>query len=353
MQRAPRDQPHERAFQLADIGTHIAGDKERDLHRQRSLLTLRLLLQDGDLGFEIGGLNVDHQAPLEARAQTVFKVLQLLGRPVGRDDDLLQAFVQRVERMEELFLGALLAGQELDVVDEQHIHTAVLVAEAGHLVVAHGVDQLVRKLLAGNIADGCVRHARLHTMADGLHQVGLAHAYAAIHEERVVGLGRALRHSLRGSMRELVARADHEAVELVARVQLRGRVPVEASLLRTVVQRAVARAAGRARGVRGLRCKAAILTHTRSVGIGRGLLEDHRIDLQPHVVDGLTDQVAVAIAYVLELRRRDAHIQCAFHDVAEACRLEPRLKGLSIDLLLERAEDAYPLVERGGRDGNK
>ena len=75
---------------------------------QHDVLALRLLLQDGDLGFEIGRLNVGDQSPLEAAAQAVFDLGQLLGRAVGGDDDLLHALVQRVEGVEELLLRALL-----------------------------------------------------------------------------------------------------------------------------------------------------------------------------------------------------------------------------------------------------
>ena len=56
--------------------------------------------------------------------------------------------------MEELFLRALLLREELDVVDEQHIDRAELVAEAGHLVVAQRVDHLVSELLDRDVADG-------------------------------------------------------------------------------------------------------------------------------------------------------------------------------------------------------
>ena len=72
--------------------------------------------------------------------------------------------------------------------------------------------------------------AALDLVADGLHQVGLAHADAAIQEERVVGLRRTLRDRLAGGVGELVAAADDEGVEGVARIQLRRAVPVEARL---------------------------------------------------------------------------------------------------------------------------
>ncbi len=178
------------------------------------VLALGLLLQDGDLGLEVRRLDVGDQAPLEAASAGGLRSLgQLFGRAVAGDDDLLHALVQGVEGVEELLLGALLAGEELDVVDEQHVHVAEAVAEAGHLVVADGVDHLVGELLAGDVADGGVRLAALHVVADGVHQVGLAHADAAVEEERVVGLGGALGDGLRGGHGELVAAADDEGVE--------------------------------------------------------------------------------------------------------------------------------------------
>ncbi len=161
------------------------------------LLALRLLLQNGDLGFEIGRLNVGDQSPLETRAQPVFNLGQLLGRTIGGDHDLLHALVQRVEGVEELLLRALLLRDELDVVDEQHIHGAEAIAEAGHAVVAQRGDHLVGELFRGDVADARHGLAALHFVADGVHQVRLAHADAAIEEERIVGARRPLGDSQR------------------------------------------------------------------------------------------------------------------------------------------------------------
>ena len=186
---------------------------------------------------------------------------EIFGRAVGGDDDLLVALVQRVEGVEELVLGALLAGEELDVVDEQHVDAAVLVAEAGHLLVAHVGDHLVGELLARDVADGGLRLAALHLVADGVHEVGLAEADAAVEEERVVGLRWALGDRLRGGACELVAGAEDEAVEVVARVELRGGVPVETCLLAVTYGRCgpLSGLARRAGAVRGRGRKAAIL----------------------------------------------------------------------------------------------
>ena len=55
--------------------------------------------------------------------------------------------------MEEFLLGALFPGEELHVVDQQHVDAAVALAQVGHLVVPDGVDDLVRKLLRRDIGD--------------------------------------------------------------------------------------------------------------------------------------------------------------------------------------------------------
>ena len=69
----------------------------------------------------IGGLDVGEKPPLEPRAEAFLQRRDLARRPVGRDDDLRAALVQRVEGVEELLLDPLLALDELDVVDEEDV----------------------------------------------------------------------------------------------------------------------------------------------------------------------------------------------------------------------------------------
>ncbi len=135
-----RDQ---RALKFAHVGAHIRGDEQRHVGRKLHLLVLGLLLQNGDLGFEIGRLNVGDQSPLKTRAQAVFNLGQFLRRTVGCDHDLLHALVQSIEGMEELFLRALFLRDELDVVDQQHVDGAEAIAEAGHAIVAQRGDHFV------------------------------------------------------------------------------------------------------------------------------------------------------------------------------------------------------------------
>ena len=218
MEAAPRHQAHQRAFQFAHIGAHVTCDKQRHVHRKMRVFQLRLALQDRDLCFQIRRLDVDHQTPLKARAQTIFETVQLLGRTIARDDDLLAVFVQRVEGVEELFLRALFTGKELNVIDQQHIRGAETVAKTGDAIVSHTVDHLVRERFTGDIGDGSMRHAVLHTMPYGMHQMRFAETNATVHEQRVIHAGGSLGNGLRRRTRELIARTAHKRVELIPRV---------------------------------------------------------------------------------------------------------------------------------------
>ena len=103
------------------------------------------------------------------------------------------ALVERVERVEELFLRAVAAGEEVDVVDHQHVDVAVAVAELVHVAVLDRVDELVDEAVARQIEDARVGVALEHLLADGLQQVRLAEPDAAVDEQRVVRLARAAR----------------------------------------------------------------------------------------------------------------------------------------------------------------
>ena len=112
---------------------------------------LRLLLQNRQAHLDIGRLQVGHQAPLKPRNQPLLEVLDLAGRTVAGQHDLLVRLVQRIEGVEELLLNPLFAGQELDVVNEQHVGLPVFLAEAGELVVLDAVNVFVGKLLRGKV----------------------------------------------------------------------------------------------------------------------------------------------------------------------------------------------------------
>ena len=200
----------------------MVGDEFGHILGQVEVEKLRLALDDGHAGLEIRRLDVGGQAPLEAGAQTLFQALDLLGRAVGCDDDLLVGIVEGVEGVEEFFLGGLLARDELDVVHQQQVGHAVLHPEVLGAAGADGRDQLVGELLTGDIHDDEVGVGAIDLGPDGRQQMGLAEARAAVDEQRVVGTGGVGRDSLRRSKRKLVGRAFDEVLEGEFIVALRG-----------------------------------------------------------------------------------------------------------------------------------
>jgi len=130
--------------------------------------------------------------------------------------------VQGIEGMEEFLLRALLAGEELDVVDHQHVRLPVFLPEFDESAVLNGVDELVGELLAGDVENLRTLAGGEHVVADGLQQVRFAESAAAVDEKRVVGLGWRLRDGEGRGVGELIVRADDECVEIVAGVHPAG-----------------------------------------------------------------------------------------------------------------------------------
>ena len=138
-------------------------------------------------------------------------------------------------------------------------------------------------------------------MADGLHQVGLAHSDAAVQKQRVIRLGRAFGDCARGGMGELVAGADDEIVEGVFGFSCAA--PSQSKRCCVAGPRAGLLGGRRSFAVR-------IARPLPFVPDLRLLFLGHELDiaeLQAEVLDGLADQIAVAFADVAELRIRNAN----------------------------------------------
>ena len=167
-QSAKRDHPRQRAFQLADVRLDAARDEIGDVVRQTHALERGVLLEDGNAHREVRRLDVGDQPPLEARAQSLLDLGNVLRRAVARHDDLLARLVQIVERVEEFLLCPLFARDELDVIDEQEVDGAIAGAELGSAVVADGVDELVGEALRGQVHDGHAREEPEGLVPDGV-----------------------------------------------------------------------------------------------------------------------------------------------------------------------------------------
>ena len=139
-------------------------DRIRQLHAERR----RLLVQDGQPSLDVRGLEVGSHSPLEAGNQPLLQALNLVSRPVAGQDDLLVSIMESIEGVKKLLLDALFALKELDVIDQQHIEFAVLLAKLGQLAVLQRFNELVGEPLARQVADTGVLLVGQNVMTDGL-----------------------------------------------------------------------------------------------------------------------------------------------------------------------------------------
>ena len=117
-------------------------------------LQLLLFAQDGHSRFIIRRLDIYSQAPFKTGAETFFQRLDLLGRLIGGNNNLLFRLIKGVESVEKFLLRALLSYNKLNIVDQENVVVSVLFAElrGGDIVfITDGVDQLVGELFAGHV----------------------------------------------------------------------------------------------------------------------------------------------------------------------------------------------------------
>ncbi len=121
--------------------------------------------------------------------------------------------------MEKLLLRALLAGDELDVVDEQDLSVAVFISKVLCCVCANRLHQIIGEGFGGDI-----EHAQspsIGGLADSVEKVGFAQPYTAIDKERIISASRRLRHSLGSGLSQAITRTDDKIVKRVDYIQAR------------------------------------------------------------------------------------------------------------------------------------
>ena len=123
--------------------------------------------------------------------------------------------MQRVESVEKFLLNAFLAGEELDVVNQQHVRLAVFFAEFDELVVLNSINVFVCEFFGGEIGHARALFVADDVLADGMEQMGLAQADAAVEEERIVGFAGHLCDGEGCRVGKIVVVADNERFKSV------------------------------------------------------------------------------------------------------------------------------------------
>ena len=293
----PGDDALQGAGELAHVGADAFGDVQRHVHRNVHALGLALVHQDRGAGLHLRQIHFRRHAADHPRAQTVFEAAYLLRIAVRRRHHLLAGLEQCIENVEELLLEPGSAVEELDVVDHQHVHRAVAQRRLLHVAAAHAGDDLVAEALARQIDDVHLRRPGEDLVADGVHQMGLAQADAAVEQQRVVAAqrhprraGALLGHMLRCRLRHLVRLAGHERVEEVLLVE-----GVRTRRARRLLRRAVFRPRPmRAGALRAASVRRPVASDDAHLDFAH-LAAAHRQFLDARQVEGLHRVLGVAV----------------------------------------------------------
>ncbi len=217
----------QRAFELAHVGAHVLGDEEGDFLGHLGALGPGLVDQDGHAHLELGRLDGDGEAGVEARDEPLVDVREALRVRVRGHHDMALLGQQRLEGVEELFLRAVLVGEELHVIDQQQVERVVVGLELVEGAALVGLNHIRDELLGMDVENFGVGLVLQQAVAHGMHQVGLAQAHAAVDEERVVQVPGRARDVHGGGPRHAVGRALHQGLEgecgVEARAERRGR----------------------------------------------------------------------------------------------------------------------------------
>ena len=133
----------------------------------------------------IGRVDVGDQAPRQARQDARRDAVEVLRSTVGSDHQPPSGRDDLVHRVEEFFLRRILAGDELDIVDQQQVGVPKPLLEADRVVILQRADELDHELFGRHRDHPRAAIVRKECVTDGVQKVGLAAPGAAVDEKRV------------------------------------------------------------------------------------------------------------------------------------------------------------------------
>ena len=204
-----------RPFQLADIAAQSGGQQGQHLFGNQQGRGGRPRLENSQAGVPVGW----GQAPDRSPQKPICHLRsEFLGQPrmaIAGDHELATAGQQGVERVQELLLCGFLAGQEMQIVHQESIAIAELLAEDTQLAQAHGLEEAIGEILGGDITHSSLGVGPTQTDVDPFEQVGLSGPRGAVQHKRIGPLTRFLDHAYRRGVCHAVAGTDHEITQSV------------------------------------------------------------------------------------------------------------------------------------------
>jgi len=201
------------AFEFPGVTGDFLGDECDDFIRDADAAQLGLFVEDGYSGFVTGFIDASDQAMVESANEPVFEVGDFGRTAIGGHDDLFAGLIEGVEGVEEFFLGAVPMAEELDVIDDEHIHMPILVLEVEEVAFFDGPDEMIDEGFAGHVHDAGLGVLVEEGLTGGLEEMGFTESDVSVDEEGVVDGTGGFADSHAGGMNESVAGSDDEVVE--------------------------------------------------------------------------------------------------------------------------------------------
>src|SRR4030042_2998141 len=93
--------------------------------------------------------------------------------------------MQLIERMEEIILGFLFSGKELDIVNDQYIHAPLEIGEVTGTIALDGVGEFNGEFFAGDVNHPPCLGVGEGVVAYGLDEVCFTKSRSSVDDERV------------------------------------------------------------------------------------------------------------------------------------------------------------------------
>jgi hypothetical protein len=123
--------------------------------------------------------------------------------------------MQSVEGVEEGLLSLIFSLQELNVVNQQNVNIPIFGLKSRASVVLDGINEVVRELFGGNVANLNFWIKAQGIVANGMQKVCLTKSRSTVYKQRVICLGWSFGDSECSRVSESVGTSGNEVVEVV------------------------------------------------------------------------------------------------------------------------------------------
>src|SRR3982751_178170 len=122
--------------------------------------------------------------------------------------------------MKKFFLNPFLAGEELDVINQEHIGLPIFFAKLDERIILDRVDVFVGKFLGRNVSDARAFFVRGNMLTDGMKQMSFAETDATIEEQGIGRFPGRFSDGFEGGVRKVIVVADNKHLKGVLGIEV-------------------------------------------------------------------------------------------------------------------------------------